>query len=153
MAQKPNLIMETNITGFYLVPDVLVEKYGCVTANVWGGVRRYTQMSKGVCNASIEVVAASVGLSRRTVMDHINLLCKGGYLEDTTPTLKCHPHSYIDTGLVSIESKSKVRYEQKHHTLNTDDQSPEDLYNGQFLSSNSNLTVVTLQYDYEYEKG
>ncbi len=90
------------MSGFTPVPDVIVRELGYVTALVWGRVWRYCQMSDGVCRASLEKISSSVGMSERTIIRHLEILCDGGYLYDTTPELKNKPHIYADTGKVRV---------------------------------------------------
>jgi hypothetical protein len=83
-----------NLTNFTPVRDEIVAKYGPITALVYGAVMRYCYMEKGVCYASFETIGKSIGLSRRSVINHLKLLCDAGLIEDTTPNRKHAPHTY-----------------------------------------------------------
>jgi hypothetical protein len=91
------LILSEN-DGFTPVIDSLAQEYGAVTALVFGRVWRFCQMSNRVCNASLETIAVGIGISLWTAERHIKTLVKAGYLEDLTPNLRKHPHTYRDTG-------------------------------------------------------
>jgi DNA-binding Lrp family transcriptional regulator len=90
------------LSGFTPAPDVLIRRYGYVTALVWGRVWRYCQMSDSVCRASLEKIAGEIGMSERTVIRHLDALVAGNYLKDKTPELKNKPHVYVDTGKIRI---------------------------------------------------
>jgi len=92
----------STMSGFTPAPDILIAEYGFVTALVWGRAWRFCQMVDGVCRASIEKLALSLGMSERTIIRHMETLCEGGYLLDTTPDLKNRPHIYADTGKIRI---------------------------------------------------
>lgn len=113
MSNAPDTVIKTTIKGFTLVPDVLVSKYGLVAATVWGIVRRHCEMERGVCDASLTELAQCIGVSKRTMINHIDTLCKDGYLEDTTPDLRNYPHTYRDTGKLLIESQTRVEFSGK----------------------------------------
>lgn len=63
---------------------------GVVLGKMW----RYSQMTDGVCRASIDRMAGELGISRNTFQDAVKLLESTGYLVDLTPTVVNHPHSY-----------------------------------------------------------
>lgn len=90
-------------SDFIPVPDVLIKKYGYVTALVWGCIWAYCYISNGVCEEKMETIAAGLYMSERTVMRHITILETGGYLKDTTPELKNRPHRYVTTGKLKIQ--------------------------------------------------
>lgn len=83
--------------GFTPVPDKLVREYGFEVAYVWGKVWRYCQMANGACTASHETIAKRAGMSRRTLIEKLNVLIRDGYIEDLTPDLKNKPHTYCTT--------------------------------------------------------
>jgi DNA-binding Lrp family transcriptional regulator len=91
-----------NVDGFTPVIDGLVEELGLMSAVVFGRVWRYCQMEDHVCRASLERIAASIGVDRATVMRHIKDLCDRGYLEDLTPDVRNRPHVYRDTGKAGL---------------------------------------------------
>ncbi len=86
------------VKGFTPVIDVVVEDVGLVAAAVYGAVWRFSQMQDGVCRASLETIAARVGVNRWTALRHIKALVQAGYLRDLTPDEKGRPHRYADTG-------------------------------------------------------
>lgn len=100
------------LSGFTPAPDVLIRDYGYITALVWGKIWRYCQMSDGVCRASLDRLAAELGMSDNTIMRHLKPLCDDGYLYDSTPDLKNKPHIYSDTGKIRI----KISVEAQVHS-------------------------------------
>jgi len=95
----------TKVDGFTPLPDLLVTKYGIVTASVWGSAWRYCQMGDGICRASLEKIGKRIGVSRQTVINHMEILVNDGFFEDTTPNLKNRPHIYRDTGKVGMYNR------------------------------------------------
>ena len=101
------------VEGFTPVIDSIVKDTGSyMTALVFGRIWRYCQMKDGVCNATLETIADGLEMSRTTVMNHAKKLVELEYLEDRTPGLKNHPHTYADTGKaglqVGVSAKSHV---------------------------------------------
>lgn len=94
--------------GFTPNFDVLSDRYGMVTSNVFGKVWRYCQMKDSVCYASMGRIAKELNISRQTVITHVRLLCERGYLEDTTPERLNAPHVYRDTGKLRLVGKIEV---------------------------------------------
>lgn len=92
----------TETKGFTPIIDVLAQEIGLVSAAIYGVVWRYCQQRDGVCQASLETIGEHVGLSARSTIKHMQKLVELGYLEDTTPDLRNHPHTYRDTGAVKI---------------------------------------------------
>ncbi len=88
--------------GFTPMIDSLRDRYGPVTAIVFGTVWRYCQMKDRVCKASLEEIARASGFSKMTVVRHLKTLVSGGYLKDLTPNLRDKPHIYADTGKARI---------------------------------------------------
>jgi len=93
----------TRLRDFTPLPDILVSKYGVITAAVWGKIWRYTQMRRGKCDASLETIAKELNLSVRTIIRHVQELESGKYIIDKTPDLKNKPHSYTTTNKVNVE--------------------------------------------------
>lgn len=91
------------VDGFTPLIDDLVKEFGPMRAAVFGRVWRYCQMEDRVCNAAIEKIADGLGISRMTVIRHMESLCADGYLEDLTPGMRNSPHSYRDTGKAGIK--------------------------------------------------
>jgi hypothetical protein len=99
-----------NLDGFTPVIDCLVKEYGLVTAAVFGRIWRFCQMKDGVCQASLETLAEDIGLDKATIMRHAKKLVDFEYLIDLTPDLRNHPHTYADTGKVTLTSKIGVAH-------------------------------------------
>ncbi len=98
----------SEMNGFTPVPDVLVKRYGHMTALVFGMVWRYCQMKDRVCRASLERMACELEISRMSVLRHIRILVEDGFLKDTTPGLRNRPHIYADTGKVAMLSRLEM---------------------------------------------
>lgn len=99
----------TKVEGFTPIMDVVVQDVGLMPALIYGVTWRFCQRRNKVCNASLDTIAKTVGVSRKTVERHIKDLCDKGYLEDTTPDVLHSPHVYIDTGKARIEGLLTVR--------------------------------------------
>lgn len=92
------------VEGFTPVIDSVVKDTGSyMTALVFGRIWRYCQMKDGVCNATLETIAYGLEMSRTTVMNHAKKLVELGYLEDRSPNLRNHPHTYVDTGKAGLQ--------------------------------------------------
>jgi hypothetical protein len=89
--------------GFTPSFDCVLQDVGLVGAAVFGRIWRYCQGYRGVCDASIETIAGELNISTRTVLRWTKKLCTLGYLEDLTPDLRNKPHTYRDTGKVSLQ--------------------------------------------------
>jgi DnaD/phage-associated family protein len=98
---KKQIVAE--ITGYTPVPDVLTKKYGPVTAHVFGVIWRFSQMEDEVCRASLTRIGSDIGISGRTVQNHIKVLEDGGYIKDLTPNQRNEPHKYQDTGKIKMK--------------------------------------------------
>lgn len=107
-----------NLDGFTPVIDWMARDFGTNRALVFGRVWRYCQMRDGVCNASINTLAENTGLDEATIRRHLHELAAGGFLEDLSPGLANHPHTYRDTGKaglqVSISALSKSEGAPSH---------------------------------------
>lgn len=95
--------VSTTMGGFTPSFDCIVQDIGIVGAAVFGRVWRYCQGPQGVCRAAIATIADGLNLSTRTVLRWVKELCDLGYLEDMTPELRNKPHTYRDTGKVSLQ--------------------------------------------------
>ena len=82
-------------TSFTPVSDELTQRYGIVTAAVYGAIWRYAQMQDGACTASTATIARRLGLSRQTVITHVRLLLDLGLIVDLTPKARYTPHKYV----------------------------------------------------------
>lgn len=105
------------LEGFTPIIDQLVEETGLVTAAVYGVVWRYCQMRDQVCTASLDKIAGRLGLSYRTVLRHIKVLCELGYIEDRTPGVRNRPHIYADTGKLAVQGTIKAGLSESHTGL------------------------------------
>lgn len=94
----------TKVDGFTPLIDDIVRNYGITVAAVFGRMWRYCQMVDGVCKASQETIANDLGLTRKTVNQHIALLLETGYLKDLTPDTLNRPHIYADTGQAAFRA-------------------------------------------------
>jgi DNA-binding MarR family transcriptional regulator len=103
----------SRVQGFTPVIDVLCEEMGLAPAAVYGVIWRYCQGPRGVCQASLETIGAHLGLNWRTVLRHIKHLVNEGYLEDLTPDLRNHPHTYADAGRAEIEGLVQARVHRR----------------------------------------
>lgn len=119
----PALSIETKLRDGIFVPDELKKKYGPVTATIWGEVFRFTQMKDAVCKASMDTIAELCGVSRRTVINHLEILCKDGYAIDTTPGIVNQPHEYVLTNKIKFNFQTEVKYKSDF------EQTPEELWN------------------------
>lgn len=99
--------------GFVLVPDVLLHRFGPVTAVVWGRIYRYAR-EKGYSYASQEKIADEIGMSVRAVRDHIKILLKEGCIIDLTPDRKNKPHQYKPhMPFINTQQKSFMNYKKQ----------------------------------------
>jgi hypothetical protein len=89
---------------FTIAPDVLIDKYGRLTALVWGRVWRYEQGTDGVCNASKETIAKRLKCSEASVYRSLKILIENEYLIDLTPALRNCTHDIITTNKAEIET-------------------------------------------------
>ena len=87
------------IQGWTPVLDRLVERHGIITAAVFGKIWRYCQGDYGVCTASQERIADELGLSRKAVNEHCQVLVDNGYL---TVTANGRTNTYKDTGKAGL---------------------------------------------------
>lgn len=108
----------SQVDGFTPLPDLLIAKYGHITATVWGAAWRFCQMSDGVCRASMEKIAERSGISRQSAQKHMTILANDGFFEDMTPNLKNKPHIYRDTGKVSMYNRLGIGVNQIDSTVN-----------------------------------
>lgn len=97
--------IETIISGFVPLFDYVMDFYkDPITALVFGRRWQYCGMEDGVCRASLAKIASDLHISEATVMRHTDKLVADGFLIDTTPNLRNHPHIYIDGGLVEMKN-------------------------------------------------
>lgn len=71
-------------SNYTMVPDILIEKFGLITASVYGIVWRYGNMDSGICTASQTKIGKRCGVSRSCAVIHLNLLVKNGYITQKT---------------------------------------------------------------------
>lgn len=94
----------SEIRGWTPLIDALVSEHGLVTAAVFGRMWRYSQLKDGVCRASHETIARELGLERKTVIRHVQVLVEHGYLRDLDPKVRNCPHRYADTGKAGLQA-------------------------------------------------
>lgn len=94
------------IKGWTPVLDFMVEKYGIVTAIVYGRVWRYCQGDSEACTAAMDTIAKELELGRTTIYRHLKTLEDDGYIKDLTPDVRNRPHIYMDTGKAVIEGEA-----------------------------------------------
>lgn len=100
---------KTNIKDINWTPviDSIVDKYGAVTALIFGVIWRYCQMKDGECRASQSTIAKRCGYSRQTAITHIKILVENGYItEKRTDTMGVNV--YKDTGKAGIRVEVKA---------------------------------------------
>ena len=71
--------MAAKIKGFTPVSDQLCQRYGALTALIYGRVWRYSEMN-GYCTASLSRMSKEIGVSVRTFQRGVEVLELGGYL-------------------------------------------------------------------------
>jgi DNA-binding Lrp family transcriptional regulator len=114
-----------DIDGITLTLNDLIQQFGLITAAVFGRIWAYCQLPDGVCKASLVTIAAELQLDRATVYRSARKLVDEGYLEDTTPKLRKHPHIYKDTGKAGLNISITARTGVAHSNT-----SPESGSNG-----------------------
>lgn len=97
----PKTIM-SQIGGFTPMIDALTDRYGYITAAVFGKVWRYCQMKTGLCYAGIERMAEELRMNETTFRTSLKILVADGFLEDLDPGVRNRPHRYRDTGKVLV---------------------------------------------------
>lgn len=100
--------LRTELRPFTPVPDGLTREVGAKRALIIGRIWRFSQMEQGKCTASLAKIARGVGMSRGTVLRHLQWLCANQYVIDTTPGVRSRPHAYVvadrASGLFSARS-------------------------------------------------
>jgi hypothetical protein len=74
--------------------DHIARRYSTTTTAVYGVVWRHCRMRDGVCRATTTRMGKLIGMNRTTVLRHIEILVKDGYLVDLTPDRRNRPHVY-----------------------------------------------------------
>lgn len=90
------------IGGFTMVPDILVRQYSFFTAGLYGKIWRYESMKDGCCRAATSTLADELGVSRDTIIEHLKILVRDGYIIDRTPDLRNRPHILNTTGKLRL---------------------------------------------------
>jgi len=111
------IFRKVKIKNFTPCLDTIVEKYGLMTAAVYGRVWRYSQGKQGYCSASQTSIADWLRVDRSTVNRHIQLLVKNKYLKDLTPEVRNRPHKYRPTKKAGLEL-SAVAFDNTGVALN-----------------------------------
>ncbi len=120
--------IEVELKGFTPLLDVLIEKFGLVTAAIYGVIWRYAQMEDKVCRASLEKIGQRVSVSAKTVERHVKKLCEDDYLNDLTPDIKHKPHIYVITSKAQIKGLMEAKIEGQTESLTRSDR---ESYQGQ----------------------
>ena len=94
---------EMTLDGFTPMFDELTKKHGVMTSAVFGTIWRYCQMERKCCDAALDTIGKRMGVNKRTIIRHLEILVKDGYLTDATPDLKHRPHTYIDAERVGFK--------------------------------------------------
>jgi predicted transcriptional regulator len=92
--------MTTKIKGFTPVSDKLIQELGLICAAVYGKVWRYCD-NFGKCTASKARIADELGLSERTVFNHLQELEKNQYIKIV--------HRTGETSIITVTNK--ITYE------------------------------------------
>jgi len=92
--------MTTKIKGFTPVSDKLIQELGLICAAVYGKVWRYCD-NFGKCTASKARIADELGLSERTVFNHLQELEKNEYIKIA--------HRTGETSIITVTNK--ITYE------------------------------------------
>jgi hypothetical protein len=96
-------------TGFTLLLDPVLAKYGLTGAAVFGSVYRHSLMRNEICYASQETIAKMVGVSRETANRHLRELVKGDYLRLGKNDIPNFTNLYFPTGKAGIEADVTLR--------------------------------------------
>lgn len=62
--------------------ETILANHGPAAAKIFDTIKRYCDLTGGVCYATQQEIADAIGYSRPTVNIYINLLCDRGYLVD-----------------------------------------------------------------------
>lgn len=74
--------------------DFISVLYGGNVDRVLGKMWRYSEMSDGVCRASLDTIASELGIGKTTVKRIIPILEQSKMIIDTTPNMRNVPHVY-----------------------------------------------------------
>lgn len=99
--------------GFTPCFDVISRIYPKNVDRVLGKIWRFSQMGDGVCNAAIGRMAKELGISYSTVERAISILLSEKLIEDLTPGLRNHPHTYRvnEDAIVELENTPLIQNE------------------------------------------
>ena len=89
------------IKGFTPVSDKLIKEFGLLTATVYGKIWRYCD-AYGKCKASKKRLAEELGISERTIFNHLKPLEEHGYIR--TIANEIGPSTIMTTGKLSYET-------------------------------------------------
>ena len=73
--------MKTNYTP---CPDEMTKKHGLQTAGLFGRIWRFSQGEHGYCWASQSTLAEELGVTDRTIRNHLPILIENGYIVEHT---------------------------------------------------------------------
>ena len=116
--------MTTKIKGFTPVSDKLIQELGLICAAVYGKVWRYCD-NFGKCTASKARIADELGLSERTVFNHLQELEKNEYIKIA--------HRTGETSIITVTNK--ITYET----------AVQELYGGQALDADKDTNEDSKQ--------
>lgn len=97
-----NRVIEHELNGFTILFDGITAELGLVTSAVFGQVWRHCQMRDGFCWASQSTLGESLGLSRATILKHLQTLVDAGYLR--VEQVEGEPNNYYDTGRITLKT-------------------------------------------------
>lgn len=100
--------MNVRLKGFSPVLDSMIEEVGPMAALVYARIYRFCQLERKQCDASLETIADSLNVSRKTVERHLKVLVGRGYVLDLTPDLRHKPHNYTVTGKAELEMEVSI---------------------------------------------
>jgi len=105
-----NNLTAATIKNFTPVPDLILIKYGLVTAMVYGSIWRFVQMKNGVCTASQKKIATRAGVCIRTLQKNVKILISEGYI---TSQKNSFGITYSITKLNGFETTSQLSLKRK----------------------------------------
>ena len=94
--------------------DVVIDDLGLIPAAVFGRIRRYAQMKDKTCSASVDKIGKQIGISGRSVMRWLKVLCDKGYLDDLSPDRRNKPHIYRVTDMLDAMTLCQIGTTQSH---------------------------------------
>lgn len=107
-------------SNYTMIPDILIDEFGLITASVYGIVWRYGRMDSGTCTVSQSKIASRCGISRSCAIVHLNLLVKEEYLTQKTidgigVVYKTTPKITYSSGEQDVSTKRIPTYSPGEH--------------------------------------